>query len=407
MLCPIILMALMGCNSIKNVTPSNAPYFKAPRIMPYMVNVEAPMSNLSNKLIKPNVKQLGNLVADWQIHHQDDFLNSTQTNFQGFNRYSFGGWLTGTMAVGMVEWGQIPANEKYLNFIRQQAEQFNWQVEQRIYDADDYMIGQTYLELYDLDQHAHYLTPLKRRLDYLYANWPTVNKTAEASCVEMLSNCRERWTWIDALFMAAPVWAHMAKSTNEKKYLEFADHEFWASFDKFWDEKESLLYRDARFIGARDQDDKKIFWSRGNGWVMGSIVRVLDVLPKDHASRDKYLKHFKLMAEKLADIQQTDGSWHPSLLNPQHFDMPENSGSSFYTYALAWGINNGVIAQEKYLPIVERAWSNLASNIYADGRLAYVQPSGYDPRTTHKEDTDVYGVGAFLLAASQVYLLAR
>jgi len=406
-----MLIALAGCTGTDGITNSTekttATVFKAPRLLPYTIDVAAPMHESGKNFTKVDIKQTANLVADWQVRHQDEFTNSPLANFQGMKRYSFGGWLMGAMSVGMVKWGQVEGNEKYLSFIRQEAEKFNWQVEERIYDADDYIIGQLYLELYQMDKHAHYLTPLKTRLDYLYENWPTVNKASEESCEQLLKDCRERWTWIDALFMGGPVWANMAKSTGDTKYLEFAEHEYWASFDKFWDKQESLLYRDSRFLNARDVDGKKIFWSRGNGWAFASLARMLEALPRNHTSRNKYIERFKSMANSLANLQQTDGSWHSSLLNPELFDMPENSGSSFFTFGLAWGVNHGILDKNKYQPVVESAWANLSRNIYADGRLGYVQPSGYDPRTVHKEDTDVYGVGAFLLASSQVYLLAK
>ena len=152
------------------------------------------------------------------------------------------------------------------------------------------IIGQLYLELYETDKQEHYLTALRKRLDFLYENWPTVNKESEESCVQLLENCRERWTWIDALFMGGPVWANMAKSTGEDKYLAFAEHEYWATFDKFWDAQESLLYRDSRFLEARDINGKKIFWARGNGWVFASLVKMIEALPEGHASRDKYIE---------------------------------------------------------------------------------------------------------------------
>ena len=406
-----MLVVLSGCTGTDNMADSikkpTETVFKAPRLLPYTVNVAALMHESSNGFTKIEIKQTANLVADWQMRHQVDFDNSPLVNFQGMKRYSFGGWLMGTMSIGMVKWGQVQGNEKYLNFIRQEAKKFNWNVEERIYDADDYIVGQLYLELYEIDKQEHYLTQLKKRLDYIYENWPTVNKKSEESCEQLLKDCRERWTWIDALFMGGPVWANMAKITGDTKYLEFAEHEYWASFDKFWDAQEGLLYRDSRFLKARDVDGQKIFWSRGNGWVFASLVRMLGAVPEGSANRDKYIARFKTMANKLADIQQPDGSWHPSLLNPKLFNMPENSGSSFFTYGLAWGVNNGILDKNKYQSVVENAWTNLSNNIYADGRLGYVQSSGYDPRMVQKEDTDAYGVGAFLLASSQVYLLAK
>ncbi|MCJ8294082.1 MAG: glycoside hydrolase family 88 protein [Colwellia sp.] len=404
-------LALGGCTNSTNMTASAeksaVTVFKAPKLRPYTVDVVAPMYASSEQFTKAEVKQAANLVADWQIRHQEAFLNSPFVNYQGLERYSFGGWLMGTMAIGMAEWGQVPDNEKYLNFIRQEAEKFNWQVESRIYHADDYIIGHLYLELYQQDKQARYLAPLKKRLDYIHANWLTVNKESTESCVQLLADCHERWTWIDALFMGGPVWANMAKTTGDNKYLEFAEHEYWASFDKFWDEEESLLFRDSRFITARDVDGKKVFWNRGNGWVFASLVRMLDALPEGHASREKYIARFKSMAKRIAELQEKDGSWHPSLLNPELFNMPESSGAGFFTYAMAWGVNNGVLEKEKYQAVIERSWANLTENIYADGRLGYVQASAFDPRPVHKEDTDVYGVGSFLLAASEVYLLAE
>ncbi len=407
----VMLAALAGCTCSEQITAaekkSPVTVFKAPKLRPYTIDVVAPMYQSNEDFTKFEVKQAANVVADWQIRHNEAFLNSPFANFQGLKRYSFGGWLMATMSIGMVNWGQIEGNEKYLNFIRQEADKFNWQVEERIYDADDYIIGQLYLELYETDKQEHYLTALRKRLDFLYENWPTVNKESEESCVQLLEKCRERWTWIDALFMGGPVWANMAKSTGEDKYLVFAEHEYWATFDKFWDAQESLLYRDSRFLEARDINGKKIFWARGNGWVFASLVKMIEALPAGHASRDKYIARFKAMANRLAAIQEADGSWHPSLLNPELFNMPENSAASFFTYALAWGVNNELLEKAKYQPVIERAWSSLTKTIYADGRLGYVQPSGYDPRPVHKEDTDVYGVGAFLLAASELYKLAK
>lgn len=406
-----MLVALGGCtDSDKEVVSEEKPtvtVFKAPKLRPYTVDVVAPMHESSQSFTKVEVKQAANVVADWQIRHQEAFYNSPFVNYQGLERYSFGGWLMGTMAIGMAEWGQVPGNEKYLDFIRQEAEKFNWQVESRIYHADDYIIGHLYLELYQLEKQARYIAPLKERLDYIHANWLTINKESTESCEQLLQECHERWTWIDALFMGGPVWANMAKSTGDSKYLKFAEHEYWATFDKLWDEKENLLFRDSRFITARDIDGKKVFWTRGNGWVFASLVRMVEALPEGHATRDKYIARFKAMANRLAELQLNDGSWHPSLLNPELFNMPESSGASFFTYAMAWGVNNGVLEKEKYQTVIERSWANLTQNIYADGRLAYVQPSAFDPRPVHKEDTDVYGVGAFLLAASEIYLLAE
>jgi rhamnogalacturonyl hydrolase YesR len=362
------------------------------------------MANLSTELTRDDIAAAANLVADWQVRHMPEFHASDLANFQGLRRYSFGGWLMGAMAIGMTEWGSIDGNDAYLDFITEQSELFDWSLETRVFDADDYVIGQAYLELYDIDGRAN-LTPLLSRLDHLYENWPTVNKDFGPGCREMAVECRERWTWIDALFMGATVFVHAARVTGDDRYLEYGNHEFWASFDTFWDADERLLYRDLRYVPMRDRDGHKIFWSRGNGWVFAAFARILPNLPEDHPDRGRYVANFRAMADRLVELQQADGTWTSSLTNPSLSPTPETSGSGFFTYGLAWGINSGLLDRETYFPVVEKAWSGLVSTVYADGRLGYVQPSGSSPQTVHKESTDVYGVGAFLLAASQVYRL--
>lgn len=376
------------------------------RVIPYAVDVDAPMAQLGTDLNRHSVKAAGNLVADWQVRHMDKYEASNQVNFQGHRRYSFGGWLMGTMAIGMIRWGLLSDSPRYLEFVREEGRDFGWQVEARVFDADDYVIGQTYLELYELDGDPQMLGPLTGRLNHIYANWPTVSRDFGRECESMEITCRERWTWIDALFMGAPVWIHMAGATGDERYLEFADREFWTSFDTLWDTDESLLYRDRRYISVRDPDGHKVFWSRGNGWVFAAFARILSRLPEGHGNRGRYIDRYRAMAARLVELQQPGGYWTSSLTNEAISPTPETSGSAFFTYGLAWGINEGLLDSETYLPAVERAWSSLVSNLYEDGRLAYVQPSGSAPQIVHKESTDVYGVGAFLMAASEVYRLA-
>lgn len=386
---------------------ADAVTFVPPRVLPYAVDVDAPMAAIPGTLEPQHVRSAGDLVADWQIRHMDAFEASPLVNFQGFRRYSFGGWLMGAMAIGMTRWGLVSDNPRYLDFIREQGRNFGWGVEARVFDADDYAIGQTWLELFELDGDPAMLAPLTVRLDYVYANWPTVNRDFGPDCERMNVACRERWTWIDALFMGAPVWIHLAAVTGDERYRGFAEHEFWASFDTFWDADERLLYRDRRYIPMRDEGGHKVLWSRGNGWVFAAFARILPKLPVEHPGRHRYVDRFRDMAARLVELQQAGGYWTSSLTSPSISPTPETSGSAFFNYGLAWGINEGLLDRDTYLPAVERAWASLVSNLYADGRLAYVQPSGSAPQTVHKESTDVYGVGAFLLAASEVYRLSE
>jgi unsaturated rhamnogalacturonyl hydrolase len=152
---------------------------------------------------------------------------------------------------------------------------------------------------------------------------------------------------------------------------------------------------------------EKIFWSRGNGWVMAAFAKVLEVMPDDYPSRPKYIAQYREMAARVASLQGKDGLWRSGLLDPAAHSLPEVSGSAFFTYSIAWGINHDVLDRAKYRPVVERAWAGMFQHIYADGRLGSIQPIDAQPGVFKPSSSYVYGVGGFLLAASEVKKLAK
>ena len=146
--------------------------------------------------------------------------------------------------------------------------------------------------------------------------------------------------------------------------------------------------------------------SRGNGLVMGGLARVLESLPPNDPRRPFYVEKLQEMSKSIAQIQSPDGLWRPGLLDAADYPYPENSGSAFFVYALAWGINHHLLSAKQYGPVVRRGWAGLVSHIYADGRLGSIQPVGAAPGAYVPGASYVYGVGAFLLAGSEVNQLA-
>ena len=57
-----------------------------------------------------------------------------------------------------------------------------------------------------------------------------------------------------------------------------------------YDEQEGLWFRDENYLPdrARTADGKKVFWSRGNGWVFAGLARTLEILPEEHAYYREY-----------------------------------------------------------------------------------------------------------------------
>jgi hypothetical protein len=135
---------------------------------------------------------------------------------------------------------------------------------------------------------------------------------------------------------------------------------------------------------------------------MAGLARTLQYLPAGHPSRARFEAQFREMAAKVVSLQQADGMWRASLLDPKAYPARETSGTGLFTYALAWGINQGLLSQAEYGPAVRRAWSALASSVQPDGKLTRVQPIGRAPVGFAEDATEVYGVGAFLLAGSEM-----
>ena len=329
-------------------------------------------------------------VADWQLAHPD--TNDPPTS-----------WLLGAENAGMMALAGISGDARYREAMRAAGEANGWRPGPLFYDADDYCVGQAYTELYFLYRENRMIAPLRERFDAILAK-PSDVPSLEFTKAE--SRDRKNWSWCDSLFMGPPAWVRLYAATGDERYLDFAVTNWWRTTDYLYDKDEHLFFRDSTFFQKREADGKKVFWSRGNGWVIAGLVRTLQYLPMNHPDRPRFEQLFKDMAEKILACQQPDGLWRASLLDPEDFPAKETSGSGFFTYALAWGVNQGLLDRTKFEPAARKAWAALVGCVEADGKLTHVQPVGSDPKKFAEDSTAPYGVGAFLLAGSEVYRMA-
>ncbi len=205
--------------------------------------------------------------------------------------------------------------------------------------------------------------------------------------------------------MGPPPLAAMTNVTGDRKYLDLANKLWWKTTDYLYDKEEKLYFRDSNYFEPREQNGKKIFWSRGNGWVFSGLARMLQEMPEDYADRPRYVSLFREMAGKVAQVQGADGYWRSSLLDPASRPNPETSGTGFFVHGLAWGVNRGLLDRAQFLPHIHKGWAALVAALHEDGKLGWVQRIGAAPGTTSADETEVYGVGAFLLAGSEMLKL--
>jgi len=337
--------------------------------------------------LEPNaIKIIMTKVADWQLAHP--------------SRHPTTDWTHGALFSGMTAWAGMADNDRYYEVLKAFGEKNRWQLGPRPYHADDHCVGQMYLALYEKVKDPNMIKALTERFDWIMANPSDV--TLEASKQQR----KDRWWWCDALFMGPPVWAKAAVVKGQAKYLDFMNREWWATTDYLYDKEEHLYFRDSTYFNRREANGKKVFWSRGNGWVFAGLVRVLDAMPGDYPDRPRYIQLYKEMAAKLITVQQDDGLWRSSLLDSNAYPAPETSGTGFYCYGLAWGVNRGLLDAATYRPAIAKAWKGLVGCVHPDGMLGSVQPIGAAPDKVSPDLTEIYGVGAFLLAGSEVYKMA-
>lgn len=87
---------------------------------------------------------------------------------------------------------------------------------------------------------------------------------------------------------------------------------------------------------------------------------------------------------------------------PENFTALGRSGTALFCYAIAWGVNNGILKRETCSSVVEKAWQWLVGCIDETGGLCRVQPPGDGARTVKDTDSMEYGTGAFLMAGSEM-----
>ena len=353
--------------------------------------------DLSIYLKPKEIKSLMKKVADWQIFHFQDRFS--------FNRiHDPLHWTNGALYSGMTRWAKMAEDDRYYVWLKGIGEKHKWKLGKRIYHADDHVVGQMYMELYRKYKNdgkpniARIINPLKDRFNYILTH-PSNSKLNWKTPYH-----QDRWNWCDALFMSPPLWAMLYKETGQDKYLDFMVSEFKETTDFLFDPQEHLYFRDENFFD-KIENGSKVFWARGNGWVFAGLVNILRELGLQSDDSNYFIDIYKKMAEKLISIQTKEGHWAMSLLGADFYPTPETSGSSFFTYGLAWGVNQGILDRIKYLKPVTNAWKAIAGHVSKEGYIGYVQPIGAAPGKAWKDKTEVYGTGAFLSAGSEVYEL--
>ena len=344
-------------------------------------------------------------ASDEVIGIIDKVNNYWQTNHPEHGR-AF--WDNAAYHTGNMEVYFLTGNPEYLRYSESWAEHNQWkgaksdnknEWKYSYGESDDYVLFgdyqicfQTYADLYTITPNEHKIARAREVMEY-----------------QMSTPNHDYWWWADGVYMVMPVMTKMYNITGNSLYLEKL-HEYLAYADSImYDEEAGLYYRDGKYVYPKHKtmNGKKDFWARGDGWVLAGLAKVLKELPQSDPYRQEYIDRFCTLSKSVAACQQPEGYWTRSMLDSEHAPGPETSGTAFFTYGLLWGMNNGFLDKATYQPIVERAWKYLTEvALQPDGKVGYVQPIGEKAipgQVVDANSTSNFGVGAFLLAACEMY----
>ena len=299
-------------------------------------------------------------------------------------------WIRGTYYTGLMAFYQATKDSNLVYQAKTWAAKHGWRAgTEWTYPANRLTCTQTYLELFLLEGGSSKIENTKSFMDKRVVD----DDPAED----------QGWWYADALYVGIPAYMQMSKATGQSIYSEYGNRMFWEVKTNLFDVEEKLFYRDKKAKKEITDNGKKEIWSRGNGWAIASIPRILNNITENHPDRSKYEQLLKEMASTLVTRQREDGFWNVNLADPRYYPGPESSGTAFFVYAMAWGVNKNILDKEVYLPVISKAWEALYYAVDSEGKVCWGQGVSRDPGKVDKEDSAEFVSGAFLLAGSEVY----
>lgn len=345
----------------------------------------------------------GKAAAEWQLSTINDLSYlPNKIPPSTYNR----GWVKGAFYIGLERFAKKTNNQAYLQRLLNESLENGFELGERYWHGDDQIMGSIYSGVIERgDADLELLRPTLEKMDMILEDRSTVSlefivpKPGEKGAE---GTCQTRWCWADAIFMAPPAWAAVSNVTGDQKYRQYAIEETNATIDYLYDPDTHLFFRDSRYFKRKTKNGRGVFWSRGNGWVYAGLARFMEELPAGYPEKEKYESIYIEMTDALISRQRDDGYWPTSLDDPGLFTNPETSGTAFFGFGLAWGINQGILKGDKYVNARDKAWVAMKDAVQPNGMVGWVQQIGKDPQLTVKDSSQLYGVGGFLLMASEM-----
>ena len=367
-------------------------------------NLPTPPPTLKSEGARQTIEKIEKVQAYWQSHNRAEcrcFWDNAA-------------YFTGNQAAY-----ELTERQDYLDYALRMAEYNHWsgatepdkskwqyktygEGPQHVLFADWQICFQTYIDPYNFEETGRQGDKETRRDE-------RVARAKEVMGYEADSKVHDYWWWADALYMVMPVMTKMYRLTGDTKYLRKLYENLCYCDSIMLDKETGLYFRDGKYVYPQHKTEsgKKDFWARGDGWVLAGLAKVLQDMPQDYVRQPFFVEKYQNLARGVAKLQQKEGYWTRSMMDPQQAPGPETSGTAFFCYGMLWGVNNGYLSKKEFGPVIEKAWKYLTETaLQENGKVGYVQPIGERAIPGQKVDANSqanFGVGAFLLAACEYY----
>ena len=218
-----------------------------------------------------------------------------------------------------------------------------------------------------------------------------------------------RSIWVDSLMMLSVFPAVYGAETGDRELLDFAARQPRLYAARLQDTADGLWRHSWWVRAARPHPAGRVYWARGNGWVVASLPRILDRLPPDHPERPGILDILERTSAALRPLQRPDGWWETVLLPPGR-TYRESSATALIAVGWLRSTAAGYLPAEYRAP-AEKAFRSVVDSLVEgpDGRLSMPEisaptiPLPVFPRLGYRlvpRGADyAYGIAALILAA--------
>ena len=138
-------------------------------------------------------------------------------------------------------------------------------------------------------------------------------------------------------------------NATTRSYSEITDmdrvyNSFSAHYDELYNKTEHLFNNGT---GAYSTLDNALF-----------LAGLVKKMQNQRSAADEQL--YREIAGRLVELQQPNGLWKDSLLDPSSRTVDTDT-ESYICYALAWGLNNGLLSRSQYRDAVNHAWKAIGN----------------------------------------------